>query len=55
MEYQGTPSWTTTKEKGEVKITLNRRRGAKPFEQFLVERLSDGNEWTDYEPVESIT
>lgn len=28
----------------------NRRRGAKPFGQFLAERLADGNKWTDYEP-----
>ncbi len=28
----------------------NRRRGAKPFLQFVEERLSDGNEWTDYVP-----
>ena len=27
----------------------NRRRDAKPFAQFLAERLTDGNEWTDYE------
>lgn len=28
----------------------NRRRGAKPFNQFVAERLADGNEWTDYIP-----
>ncbi|MCY4007926.1 MAG: HNH endonuclease signature motif containing protein [Rhodobacteraceae bacterium] len=28
----------------------NRRRGAKPFAQFVAERLADGNEWTDYVP-----
>jgi len=28
----------------------NRRRGAKSFDEFLAERLADGNEWTDYEP-----
>ena len=28
----------------------NRRRGAKPFEVFLAERLADGTEWTDYIP-----
>ena len=27
-----------------------RRRGAKPFEEFVAERLKDGNEWTDYTP-----
>lgn len=28
----------------------NRRRGAKPFEEFVSERLADGSKWTDYEP-----
>ena len=28
----------------------NRRRGSKPFTEFLAERLADGNEWTDYIP-----
>lgn len=28
----------------------NRRRGAKPFMEFLKERLADGDEWTDYDP-----
>lgn len=28
----------------------NRRRGKKPFEEYVAERLADGNEWTDYEP-----
>ena len=28
----------------------NRRRGAKPFDEFVAERLADGTEWTDYEP-----
>ncbi|MEM7072286.1 MAG: HNH endonuclease signature motif containing protein [Pseudomonadota bacterium] len=28
----------------------NRRRGAKPFEEFVAERLADGNQWTDYKP-----
>lgn len=28
----------------------NRRRGAKPFEEFVKERLSDGDEDTDYVP-----
>lgn len=28
----------------------NRRRGAKPFEKFVAERLADGGKWTDYEP-----
>ncbi len=28
----------------------NRRRGAKPFDEYVAERLADGSEWTDYEP-----
>lgn len=28
----------------------NRRRGAKPFEEFVAERLADGDETTDYVP-----
>ena len=28
----------------------NRRRGAKPFNEFLKERLADGDKWTDYIP-----
>ena len=28
----------------------NRRRGAKPFKEFIAERLADGSSWTDYEP-----
>lgn len=28
----------------------NRRRGAKPFEEFVAERLADGSDWTDYPP-----
>lgn len=28
----------------------NRRRGTKPFEEFVAERLADGDEWTDYNP-----
>ncbi len=28
----------------------NRRRDAKPFEEFVRDRLADGNEWTDYNP-----
>ncbi len=30
--------------------SCNRGRGAKPFTEFLAERLDDGNEWTDYQP-----
>ena len=28
----------------------NRRRGDKAFEEFVAERLADGDEWTDYIP-----
>lgn len=28
----------------------NRRRGAKPFNEFLADRLADGTPWTDYDP-----
>lgn len=28
----------------------NRRRGAMPFDEFVLARLADGNEWTDYGP-----
>ncbi len=31
-----------------LRPNCNRRRGAKPFTQFVAERLADGNEWTDY-------
>ena len=31
-------------------LNCNRRRGAKPFEVFVDERLADGNEMTDYPP-----
>ena len=31
----------------------NRRRGAKPFKDFVLDRLNDGNKWTDYVPDET--